>query len=76
MTQTKHIAIIDCSSSRVIITSCEHNPADDMEVAVHDRLDELGLRYDECSWGEVTEDNEGRVQIETDLLIQVQPIDK
>ena len=74
MTQTKQIIILDNNSQRVLVTTCEHNPSDDMEVSVSDRLDELNLNLDECSWMEIEEDSDGRIIIESDQLIQVQTL--
>lgn len=56
MTQTKTIIVLDNSRSSVFITNIEHNPTDDMEIAVSDRLDELNHNLDECSWMEVAND--------------------
>ena len=56
MTQTKNIIVLDCSSQTVFITTCEHNPADDMEIAVSDRLDELDRNLDGCSWMEIPDE--------------------
>lgn len=53
MTRTTKIIILDCSAPKVIITTCEHNPADDLEEAVSERMDELELNMDECSWMEL-----------------------
>lgn len=58
MTQTKEIIVLDNSTCRVFTTHIQHNPSDDLEIAVDDRLTELGFRMDECSWMEIGEDFE------------------
>ena len=61
MTQTKEIIVLDNSSCRVFTTHIQHNPTDDLEIAVDNRLTDLGFRMDECSWMEVQEDTEVEV---------------
>lgn len=58
MTQTKYIVILDASTTRVIFTTCEHNPTDDMDIAVIEEMDRLGLSQDECVWQEINQDTE------------------
>ena len=53
MTQTKFIIVLDQSTPRVFTTHIEHDPSDDMEISVSDRLDVLGFNLDECSWMEL-----------------------
>lgn len=67
MTQTKKIVILDANSTRVIFTTCEHNPSDDLDVAVGERLEELGLKENEVVWQEIASDTE----IETDYPLQM-----
>jgi len=56
MTQTKTIIVLNNSTMRrVFITTVEHNPSDDMEVSVYDKLTELGFSLHECSWMEVAD---------------------
>lgn len=67
MTQTKKIVILDANQVRVIFTEAQHNPTDDMEVCVFERMEELGLRSDECVWMAINDDTE--VEIEYPLQI-------
>ena len=55
MTQTKTIIVLDNSTLRVFITTIQHNPSDDMEISVDDRLTELGFSLNNCSWMEVAD---------------------
>lgn len=66
MTQTKQIIVLDNSSSNVIILTIEHNPSDDMDVSVQDAFekfnesndDSIYLKDSQCSWMELSDDNE------------------
>lgn len=55
MTQTIYLVMLDTSQTRVIFTTAEHNPTDDMEVCVYDRMDELNLNQNNCDWMQITD---------------------
>lgn len=71
MTQTKKIAVLDCSAQRMFTTHLEHNTSNDLEVDVDTRLSELGFNLDECSWMEVQENTEME-EVEDAYLDEVQ----
>lgn len=73
MTQTKKIIILDCSTSRIIVTTCEYDPEKDMEEAVFERYNEMNLRDSECSWMEIQESIDD-IEIETDQPINLVPL--
>lgn len=64
MTQSKQVIVLDQSSSKVIILPVEHNPSDDLEVAVfeaYEKYNELNdqgiyLKDSQCSWMELPDD--------------------